>query len=53
MEARNPLTKLAVFHDRTSKQKVLFVYKRVFTRAENGVTVTAVVTADQLSGDHW
>ena len=22
-------------------------------RAENGVTVTAVVTADQLSGDHW
>ena len=26
---------------------------RMGTRAENGVTVTAVVTADQLSGDHW
>ena len=23
------------------------------SRAENGVTITAVVTGDQLSGDHW
>ena len=33
--------------------KVFLGLIRVIIRAENGVTITAVVTGDQLSGDHW
>ena len=42
-----------MFTGRQWQAEAMLHHGLVITRAENGVTVTAVVTADQLSGDHW